>query len=163
MTHDFSHLSDSQLTSEVYKRRAQINKLAESLPQLYVQRRNAKAVFRDDANAFYGAGETSEFYKHYAQPTWHDMYTQARVAANADNALDTAREKLAELTELQTAQKRELKQRQSKRQEAKKAVIQSYLARQKRLAERGTVNPNKLTSDKLGNVLTRLFNAIKSA
>lgn len=36
MTHDFSHLSDSQLTSQVYKRRVEINALAESLPQLYV-------------------------------------------------------------------------------------------------------------------------------
>lgn len=111
-------------------------------------------------NQFYGVGEevTSK-----ETLTWHDVYTQARIAANADNALDAAKLKLAELTELQTAQKRELKQRQSKRQEAKKAVIQSYLARQKRLAERGTRNPNEVTSDKLGNVLTRMFNAIKTA
>lgn len=158
MTHDFSHLSDSQLTSQVYKRRAEINKLAESLPQLYVQRRNAKAAFRVEMDALYEACNPKS-------PTWHDVYTQARVAANADSALDSAREKLAELTELQTAQKRELKQRQSKRQEAKKAIIESYLARQKRLAERGTRNPNDPKPETFGQVLSGIMNkyGIKTA
>lgn len=153
MTHDFSHLSDSQLTSQVYKRRVAINALSESLPQLYVQRKSEKATFRNAMNQFYGVGEE-------ATPketlTWHDVYIQAQWAALADQVLEEAREKLAELTELQTAQKRALKQRQSKRQEAKKAVIQSYLARQKRLAERGTRNPNDPKPETAGQLFKRI-------